>query len=78
MKDNDRSLNKEERLWFSRLRRLIKSMPDTIEISICSGGEIELHEKGSVREHVDEYGDIDNVPHIVTVSSDFIPRSETS
>lgn len=40
-----RDATKKEQKWFARLKRCMDAMPDTVIISVCSGGEMQMHDK---------------------------------
>ena len=75
-------MKKAEINWIKRFQRVVKDIPDTLEVVVSNGGNITIHERGSMNkcfkkhghmDHVDEFGDINEGVR----SYQFISRSES-
>jgi len=49
-----------EEKWVNRFKKLIKDMPKTLEVGVCSG-IIDIYSNGSVKKCLDDQGDSDDI-----------------
>lgn len=61
-------MTKQERAYVSRLRRLLKDMPASLEL-IVRYNVISVCAEGSRQEHFDAHGDADNTPELCSVET---------
>lgn len=54
-----------EKRWWSSLRRLLKAMPDTIEILIGAQGQVGAAPRGETLRTLNKTGNADNVPRLL-------------
>lgn len=59
-------MTKEQKAFIARLKRLLKDIPDSIEL-IVRYGSIDVCEMGARAAYFDEHGDTDNVPYLENV-----------
>ena len=72
-------LTKTEDLWWKSFKKIVNKMPETLEVSLNSGGGFNLHRAGADRKELDESGNHDNVPYFEGVNPKqgrFIPNTE--
>ncbi len=66
--------------WVKKLQRLLKQMPDGIEV-ICTDGSLDIYPKGTLSNHLThpEYGQwgISGVDPIETIESPIKPYGES-
>ena len=53
---------KEERLWWARFHRVLKDMPETLEVLISAHGQVSAAKRGASSAYFDEHTNVDNVP----------------
>jgi len=57
-------------MWFKRFREIMRKMPESVELVVRGGGNVDMYKAGSLRAHLDrdtgfgmEEGGIDSLRH---------------
>lgn len=70
-------MNPEEKQWFSRLRRILRNMPTTVEIQVHQNF-IQMNRAGARSETFELIGHVDNVESLDEFSTERVyPCSES-
>lgn len=73
----DDEITAEEKRWFSRLHRVLRDMPDAVEIQVHSTF-IQLNRVGAREEEFARIGHVDCVPSLAEISTERVyPCSES-
>lgn len=64
--------------WFKRLERVLRDIPDNVEVTVHQHGTVELHERGATRKYFEENGHADDVPAIALFQVRHIVGRESS
>ncbi len=64
--------------WFKRLERVLRDMPDNLEVTVHQHGVVEIHERGATRRYFEENGHVDDVPALAFFQVRHIAGRESS
>ncbi|MCH4541399.1 hypothetical protein [Ochrobactrum sp. A-1] len=64
--------------WFRRLERVLRDMPDNVEVTVHQHGVVELHERGETQKFFAEHGHADSVPFLSFFEANNIVGRESS
>lgn len=75
---DDRFMTTEERKWWTRLKKTLNAMPDTVEMTVHVTGCVVLHNVGARQRYFDEMGHSDNVPELTSFTANRIYGQESA
>lgn len=78
MVDDDRAPTLAEYRWFRRLRRVLRDMPETVELTVRSSGNVCLNNRGATERCFLRDGRADQTPDIAFFSAANVRGEESS